>query len=219
MSQENAKDIAEALISLKYDLIAVYFVALCLAILGVYLFTRLKKSAELKEINNNFESVLHQQKELTEVTEKIRHSLDKESIYYQIRLNAYHDKSIESITEIYEAIIRVRDSAKDLGFNPSEDENRKFVRTVSEFRGVFDAKKIWIPKALSEHIEAVAIKIDGRAHKFIMANIKEKHIERLSEEKMNALLKDQEDFYDYIHQEVVIVFNELVERIGEVVSA
>lgn len=219
MSQENTKNIAEALINLKYELIVVYFVALCLAILGVYIFSRLKKSAELKEINNNFKTVLSQQQELTEVTEKIRHSLDKESIYYQIRLSAYHDKSIESITEIYEAIIHIRDSAKDLGFNPSEDESRKFVRTVSAFRGIFDAKKIWIPRTLSEHIESVAIDMDNRANKFIRANIKERYIERLSEKRINELMNDQEDFYDYIHQEVVVVFNELTERIGSVVSA
>jgi len=183
------------------------------------LFSRLKKCAELKEINNNFETVLRQQKELTEVTGKIQNSLNKESIYYQVRLNAYHDKSISSITEIYEAIIRVRDSAKHLGFNPSEEEKQKFVRTVSEFRGIFDAKKIWIPKELSEHIGAVSNEIDKKAHKFINANAKEKHIDRLSEEKLNSLITDQEKFYDYINQEVVVVFNDLVERINGVVSA
>lgn len=219
MNQENVKFIADALINLKYEIIAVYFIALCLAILGMYLFSRLKKCAELKEINNNFESVLRQQKELTEVTGKIQNSLNKESIYYQVRLNAYHDKSISSITEIYEAIIRVRDSAKHLGFNPSEEEKQKFVRTVSEFRGIFDAKKIWIPKELSEHIGAVSNEIDKKAHKFINANAKEKHIDRLSEEKLNSLITDQEKFYDYINQEVVVVFNDLVERINGVVSA
>lgn len=219
MNQENAKFIADALINLKYEIIAVYFIALCLAILGVYLFSRLKKSAELKEINNNFETVLRQQEELTEVTGKIQNSLNKESIYYQVRLNAYHDKSISSITEIYEAIIRVRDSAKHLGFNPSEDKTQKFVRTVSEFRGIFDAKKIWIPKELSEHIGAVSNEIDKKAHKFINANAKEKHIDRLSEEKLNSLIADQEKFYDYINQETVVVFNDLVERINGVVSA
>ena len=219
MNQENAKFIADALINLKYEIITVYFIALCLAILGMYLFSRLKKSAELKEINNNFETVLRQQKELTEATGKIQNSLNKESIYYQVRLNAYHDKSISSITEIYEAIIRVRDSAKHLGFNPSEDEKQKFVRTVSEFRGIFDAKKIWIPKELSEHIGAVSNEIDKKAHKFINANAKEKHIDRLSEENLNSLITDQEKFYDYINQEVVVVFNDLVERINGVVSA
>ena len=219
MNQENVKFIADALINLKYEIITVYFIALCLAILGMYLFSRLKKSAELKEINNNFETVLRQQKELTEATGKIQNSLNKESIYYQVRLNAYHDKSISSITEIYEAIIRVRDSAKHLGFNPSEDEKQKFVRTVSEFRGIFDAKKIWIPKELSEHIGAVSNEIDKKAHKFINANAKEKHIDRLSEENLNSLITDQEKFYDYINQEVVVVFNDLVERINGVVSA
>jgi hypothetical protein len=59
-------------------------VVLCLAILGVYLFTRLKKSAELTEINNNFSTVLKQQSDLAEITGKIKNSLDKESIYYQV---------------------------------------------------------------------------------------------------------------------------------------
>jgi hypothetical protein len=59
-------------------------VVLCLAILGVYLFTRLKKSAELTEINNNFSTVLKQQSDLAEITGKIKNSLDKESIYHQV---------------------------------------------------------------------------------------------------------------------------------------
>jgi hypothetical protein len=72
---------------------------------------------------------------------------------------------------------------------------------------------------LSEHIESVAIEIDKRAHKFILANIREKHLEKLSEKKLNQLIIDQENFYDYIHKEVVTVFNELVDQIGNIVSA
>jgi hypothetical protein len=84
LKHENLTDVALALASFKTEVLATNGVVLCLAILGVYLFTRLKKSAELTEINNNFSTVLKQQSDLAEITGKIKNSLDKESIYYQV---------------------------------------------------------------------------------------------------------------------------------------
>ena len=218
MKSEDFKNFADALVGLKYDLILINLLVLCIAIVAVYFLARIKKSAELKEINNNFATVLEQQAELAEETGKIKQSLDKDSINYQIRLNAYHDKSIEAINDIYVAIIKLREAAKDLGFTRTEEENKKFFTVISEFRYVFDTKKIWIPKLLSDHIEGVAIELDNRSHKFIISTTREKHIERLSEQQVNKIFDDQEAFYNYIHQEVGVVFDELVKKISETVG-
>jgi len=218
LKYENLNDIAEALLNLKYDLIVINLVIVCLAVVAVYFVSRIKKSAELKEINNNFSTVLKQQSELAEETGKIKQSLEKESISYQIKLNAYHEKSIEAINDIYISIINLRDAAKELGFNQSDEKKQKFVRSVTEFRNIFDTRKIWIPHDLSVHIEGVAIEIDNRSHKFIIANTLEERIEKLSEERVNQIFDEQDKFYDYIHKEIAVVFDELVEKISKTVS-
>lgn len=219
MKYENLNDLAEALITLKYDVIIVNIVIICLAMVFVYFHGRIKKSAELKEINNNFKTVLEQQKYLAKETGKINQLLDKESINYQIRLNAYHEKSIEAVNDIYVAIIDLRQAAKELAFNQGEEEKKKFVRAVSVFRSTFDTRRIWISSDLSSHIEKVAIEIDNRAHRFIVANTRAEHIQGLSEDRMNRIFDEQEQFYDYIHQEIAVVFDELVKKVSGAISA
>jgi len=219
LEYENLKDIAEALVNLKYDLIIINLVVICLAVVAVYFVSRLKKSAELKEINNNFSTVLKQQSDLAEETGIIKQALEKESISYQIKLNAYHEKSIEAINDICIAIINLRDAAKELGFNQSDNEKQKFVKSMIEFRNIFDTRKIWIPYDLSVHIESVAIEIDKRSNYFIIANTRAERIEKLSEERVNQILDEQDKFYDYIHGEISVVFDKLVEEISKTVSA
>ncbi len=210
---------AEALVSLKYDIIIINFIVVCIAIIGVYVHARLKKSAELAEINKNFSTVLEQQKELVEETEQIKQSIGKDSINYQIRLNAYHEKSIQAVDDIYASIIQLRDSAKDLGLNQSERNKTKFIDSISEFRNIFDKRKIWISFALAVYIENVAIEIDNRSHKFIIANVREERIAGMSQEREQQVYDEQDKFYDYIHKEIGVIFDELVKKITESVSA
>lgn len=219
MKYENLNDIAEALNAMKYDVIAVNLVIICFAIVAVYFHSRIKKSAELKEINNNFNSVLEQQKELAAATGKINQRLGKESISYQIRLNAYHEKNIEAVNDIYIAIVDLRESAKEFAFNQGEEEKKKFIRSVSSFRSKFDTRKIWISPQLSSHVERVAIEIDNRVHRFIIANTRADRIQGLSEEQMNKIFDEQEQFYDYIHQEINVIFDELVSNVSNAISA
>jgi len=207
--------IAEALLDFKLDIIITNLVVVCLLVLAVYFHARFKKSGELKEINDNFLTVLKQQEELAEATGKINQSLDKESINYQIRLNAYHDKSIEAINDIYVAIIKLRDAAKDLAFNQSKEEKSSFFKTITEFRSTFDTRKIWIPSILSEHIEDVAVEIDKRANKFLLATTRINNLQGLSEDQMNKIFNEQEQFYDYVYQEMGNIFDKLVEKVSE----
>ena len=219
MKIESLNDISEALVTQKYDLVVINLVSLCIAIVVVYIVARLKKSAELKEINSNFATVLQQQKDLEKETGEIKQSLNRKSISYQVKLNAYHDKTIEAITEIYVAVIQLRDSAKDLAFNQSDEEKKKFVRTVSEFRNIFDTRKIWVSRSLSKQIETVAVDIDKRSHSFIIAC---KNIDRsghLSEKKLNEAMDEQDRFYDFIYEELSTTCDGLAGKIANEISA
>lgn len=219
MKYENLNEIAEALQSENYELIFTNLIITCLAIALVYFHARFKKSAELKEINNNFSNLLQQQKELATETGKIKQSLDKESINYQIRLNAYNDKSIEAVNDIYVSLVKLRDSSREIGFNPSSEEKQKFFSIVRDFRNTFDTKKIWLPSSLASHIEDVSIDIDSRSHKFIIASARIENVSNISDDRMNALLDEQDRFYDFIHKEIKVIFDELAEKISSAIGA
>lgn len=113
----------------------------------------------------------------------------------------------------------MRESAKEFAFNQGEEEKKKFIRSVSSFRSTFDTRKIWISPELSSHIERVAIEIDNRVHRFIIANTRADRIQGLSEEKMNKIFEEQDKFYDYIHQEINVIFDELVSKVSIAISA
>lgn len=160
MKYENLTDVAEVLTSSNNELIAINLLVTCFAIVAVYFHSRLKKSAELREINNNFSNVLNQQKKLVLATGEIKNALNKDQINYQIKLSAYHEKSIESINDIYVKLLDLRDAAKNLSLMQTDKVVQEFVAAVSIFRRTLDEKKIWIPSELSNHIDAVAAEID-----------------------------------------------------------
>ncbi len=188
-----------------------------MAVVAVYFHSRIKKSAELKEINSNFSNVLKQQEELTLTTGQIKNALNKDQINYQIKLNAYHEKSIESISDIYVKTLDLRDAAKDLSIRQTDEVFQRFFSVASTFRRTLDEKKIWVPEKLSSHIEAIAIEIDHQTTSFIIASKQEKYIERMNQKQIDRLIKSQEKFYDYIQQEINTVFTGLAEELSKTV--
>ena len=138
------QELAEALLSLKYDVIVINLVALCLAIVGVYFVTRIKKSAELTEINKNFKNIKQQQTELAKATGEIKQSIDQKNINYQIKLNVYHEKSVQAINDIYVSLIDLREMARDIAFNLTDEKKKTFFKKIYEFISTFDKNKIWI---------------------------------------------------------------------------
>jgi hypothetical protein len=211
-------DIAEALLHMKYEVVVVNIVAICIAIILTYVFVRLKKSAELKEINNNFSTVITQQEELTKATELIKQSIEQKNIDYQIRLNAYYEKSISGINCIYIAIINLRESSKKLGISLTPENRCDFFNKVCEFQSIFDINKIWIPSDIFQHIEIVAKKIEARTTKFLIANKQQEQIHRMPQERIEQTTNEIENFYDYINKEIDFIFEELVEKISKKVS-
>lgn len=214
MDYEELKLIVEQLTAGKIDLLVTNALSFFVAILLIYSFSRIKKSGELREINNNFDQVLQQQSVLTKETEKIKKSIEKDLVHYQIKLSAYHQKNIDAICEIYEAILSLREAAKNLGFSQSDKDARAFVRAIEHFRKIFDYQKIWIAKNLESHIEKVAIEMERECQSFVAANTRQNYISSLSESRINQLIDDQEAFYDYLHKEVDRIFDELAEKIS-----
>lgn len=219
MKYEELMKISEQLIDVKTDLIMLNVIVLLIALVGVYVFTRFRKTAELDAINENFRTILKQQKVLTKETGEIKNSLGKEQINYQIKLNAYHEKSIESINDIYVKLLDLRDASKELSLTQNDDVVNNFVTSVSTFRRTLDEKKIWISSELSGQIEDVGIEIDNRTSPFIRASKQEKYIQRMTDKEIEQLIKDQEAFYDYLQQESETIFNVLVEKLSKAVGA
>ena len=218
MKYENLGDFANSLIELNYGLIAINLIITCLAIIAVYVHSRLKKSAELAEINSNFNTVLRQQEEITQQTENIKQRLNEESMGFQIKLSSYNEKSIESINSVYIKLIELRNSAKKMGFNPDDTQKKAFLKSVEEFRYEHDTKKIWIPIELSSHIEEVAIEIDNKCHDFIVANARIGNVLGMSDEQFTKISDAQDEFFDYVNKEIEPIFNALVTKISEVVN-
>ena len=219
MKYENLNDIAQSLTSSNYELIGINLIITFLAILAVYIHSRLKKSAELTEINNNFTKVLDQQRTLTEETGKIKLALDKDSINFQIKLSSYNENSIDAINGIYIKLIELRNSAKILGFNTNQEKIKNLLETVAAFRYEYDIKRIWLPSDLSGHIEEVAIDIDRRSNEFILANNKEDKIDCLTQNQLKKMGDMQDSFYDYLNKEIEPIFNVLVKKISDSVGA
>ena len=221
MKIENLNDIAEALVAQKGDFIIIDFVSLSIVIIAVivgYFITRLKNSAELKKVNNNFSIVLKQQKYLAKEVGEIRQSLNKDSINHQIRLNAYHDKTIEAVAEIYIALIQLRDSAKDRAFSRTDEDNEKYRKMLDEFSNTFDIQKIWVPERLLKNIKTVATEIDNQLEKFTFACNTIDNAPNSSEEKLTEAINEQNTFYDFIYNEVGATCDQLAEDIANEIS-
>lgn len=221
MKYENLEQIAQILLNANKEQTITNIVITCVAILIVYIYSRIKKSAELKEININFSNIVEQQKKLTEETEKIKQVLKKGSIEYQIKLSSYNEKSISAVNEIYISLINLRDSLRDYSFNPEDTEFRKNIyKKMTEFQRVFDINKIWTPKTLTNHVQKIADKIDKNIRKFIRANIREeRNTGKLSSKDLEKLYKDQDDFYDFINSEILSLFEDLILEIATNLNA
>jgi hypothetical protein len=213
LKYENLLDIARSLgeVNLYLNLIVVF-----LAIVGVYFYERFKKSAELREINNNFTEVLRQQKEIAIETGKINQLLNKESIAFQIRLNSYTQKSIESINDVYLEFIKLRHQIRLTSVIDNNNEAlNKLSASLVELMTVYESKKIWIPMDLSRHIDALILDIDKRTISFISACRKMNSNAPISEDRLDKIINTQNEFYDYVFNEINTAFDGLIEKLSQ----
>ena len=200
------------LISHALITIAALFVALLVAYF--------KKRGELQAIDDQYEKILSQQRRLTEQNEKIKQLLDQESIYLQGQVQAYFKHSVDSITEIYYALINIRRVASDVALQVSTDEElrKSLIDAAQNFLDTYQRRRIWIPKDVCAHIEGVAKEIDTQCHKFLFTLRQQERIASLSEKQIAALSARQERFYDFFNQEIQVLFEGVIDQISNTIQ-
>ena len=218
MEIEDAENIVNSLLSANKEQMLIYIFVTFIAILIVYFHSRIKKSGELAEINDNFEKYLTQQKRLVEQTEDIKKSLEKETIEYQIKLYAYNEKSVESINNVYLSLIGLRDKVKEYATNQSGDSKSLTIKEIYNFRDVFDKNRLWIPGHICGSIEEISIKIENKFQIFMIANTRAESLHRLSDDQIDKVFDAQDDFYDFINTQLDVILRELVDKISGEVS-
>lgn len=212
---EEAENIVSALSAGSWAVLWPTLLVVFVAIVGVYFHARIKKAGELTEINNNFSRVLNQQRQLVNQSEEIRHVLAKDSIYYQVQVGAYREKSVASIDSVYRELLKLKKAAKNTSFLLNDSACDDFTRAVSLFRDLFEEHRIWLPHGLAEKIENLAQEIDRRCHKYIMASKRLEAPQYRSKEEIDKLCNVKEQFYDYINQEVGSIFSNLTAEIAD----
>lgn len=215
---KDAENIVESLLASNKEQMLIYLLATFIAILIVYFHSRIKKSGELTEINNNFEKYLSQQETLVKQTEQIKKSLEKETIEYQIKLHAYNEKSVEAINNIYISLIDLRNKIKEFALNPGNDNKSSAIKEIYKFRDVFDINRLWVPNNICNSIEEVSIKMENKFQKFMIANTRAESLHVLSDDQINKVFDVQDAFYDFISTQLDTIFKDLVNEISGEIS-
>ncbi|MEZ9348740.1 hypothetical protein AB4166_18025 [Vibrio splendidus] len=200
----------------NYQLVGpwIYLALFFVTAIGSFIGAWIKKNAEIKALNGNFKTVLKQQEELVNKTEKIRKELEKGNIKYQIKLADYNEKSLNAIEQVYSKLIQIRKASKELGYDQNIDNVRSFYDAIDDFSLTFDVKRIWIPIELAREIEQVAIKIDKKVALFNGATNTSKRAITLTEEQLKKVFDIQDEFYNFMGTELSHVFDNLVEKIN-----
>lgn len=215
------KDLEEIAIIITNGGTASLLLVLSLAIVITYFATRFIKKGELDEINSNFEAIKNQQLQLTVITETIKNELNNKSIEYQIKLQAYNEKKIIAIEQVYISLIKLKEAAKTLGFDYKEKNRKAYSDSVEQFRHQHELNRLWIPDKIYDIFERVAIEIDNNASPYIIIkgaeenSDPEKYWLSMPDEKFEVISNKIEKFHDYLSKEVDIKLRSVVQNILE----
>jgi len=189
---------------------------IALATLASYFGARLRKSGELKEIEANFDKILSQQTQLAEATGKIKASLDQGNLRYQIQLSAYQQNAVQAIEDIYNACLALRDSA--IGVSHTRAGREALFESSRAFITLYDKKKIWLPDELSEQIRQIANDLDLRSRRFMRAQDTLDNVQTAPQQAIQNACDEQDSFYDFVNQEIHMLFEQLSSRIRAIVE-
>ncbi|EHS1102644.1 hypothetical protein KVQ39_003611 [Vibrio cholerae] len=215
MDKQQIVDIVKEVID--YQLIDswAYLILFICTGLGAYLGARIKKQAEITTTNNNFTTLLDQQKKLAKDIGDIKSELERSNIKYQIKLADYNAKSLESIELVYGKLVKIKSISRDLSYVQSPELAQDLYDSIGDFRSCFDLKRIWIPIELAAKIENVAIELGNKATVFVGVSISTQMSHRLTEAQVERVYSKQEEFYSYMSNDVTIVFDNLLDMIME----
>lgn len=190
-----------------------------MALAGVYFSSRAKKSGELREVSAHFKDIKKQQAELTKVTGDIKTTLKQTEITYQVKLEAYHEKTIEATDTVFTSLIELRDTVQDIAFVIDADTKTAFRQKLCAFRKAYDLNQIWLDQTVAGQISNFAKRFDLQANQFIRnENISETN-KRLTNKRINLIMDQQEKFYDFIYKEVNQEIEDLVNQIATTLQA
>lgn len=216
------KDLEEVAIIITNGGTASLLLVLCIAIVMIYFGTRFLKKGEIDEIKSNFESIKTQQAELTKATETIKNELNKKSIEYQIKLQAYNEKKIEAIEKVYISLINLKDAAKKIGYNFGEVNRQNYSDAIDQFRKEHEVNRLWIPTKIYKIFEQVALEIDTKTSPYMIIQGAQETIENpksywlsMSDEKFKAISERIEQFHGYLSNDVDKKLRNVVQNISE----
>lgn len=212
MKPEYLTQIPQVFLELQTDYILFAILAIAIWVMAR---SYLKKAAELKAINDNFSTVIRQQSELKAETGRIQSILDKDHTDFRVKHEAYHEQSIRSIIEIYNALLKIREQTEILQLYRNLEKAQEFYDSVRNFRETLEQNRIWIAADIAELIENTAVKIESTTMQFIhSSNTVERSFERLTQAQIERLIEKQDSFHDLMIDSTSI-FKELAAKIAE----
>lgn len=218
MDAELIEAIESAVRTRDIGLLATYIIVSIIVALFLTLIARFRVSTEIKQLNQNFETLKEQQVELRRATGEIEQTLDRQSAMFKLRSAAYIEKSISAISAVYDSLLKVRNAALNVAYEDVAKHAPEFRAHVQTFRSELDIQKIWIPNKLATYIDKVAADMSNRATEFIIAEGRLARVEQLHDNQINSAVDAQEEFYDFIQNELPRLFEDVVERISKEVS-
>ena len=209
----------QGLTSTEISLVISNLLIVGMALVGVYFSSRAKKSGELREVSAHFKDIKKQQAELAQVTGDIKTSLKQTEINYQVKLEAYHEKTIDATDKVFISLIELRDTVQDIAFVINDDTKTAFRKKLLAFRKVFDLNQIWLDQTVAGKISDFAKKIDQKANQFIRNEHISETSKRLTSKRVDLIMDQQEEFYDFIYKEVNQEIEGLVNHIVTTLQA
>ncbi len=173
-----------------------FLLPIAFAAIGAYFGSYLRKSGEIKAVNDNVKNIKEQLKATTKITEEIKSDLAKKTNEHQVKFELYHNKSIEVITTLYSLLSDIQSNAVDYiataNFEEGETETyKKAKESVHSFLHYANRNEIWVPEDLYQQIKDLAKLMNSQVFT-VFAYISSKHgtpeLAQKSEEKSSQAI-------------------------------
>lgn len=211
------KDIATQLTSGELSNIWLILVIGALTLLTNYLGTRVTKTAEFKSLNEQFSTLVEQQRVLASAIGKINHDFNKEAMAFQIRLGAYHAKSIEAIESCHIASISVQTAFRNL-FTANKEEQIQFAfGELSNFKTHIIKQKIWLPSDIASLYSRLLEELQTQLNNFSASYYQTKHSRGMADQQIEGLYRVQTDFFNYVIG-LDLQLTELADKVSDRIS-
>lgn len=192
-------EVAAQLTSGDTNQIITIAITAAIAIVSQYIITKTTKKAEYESIKENFKHTLEQHEQLTEKSGKINHQFNREALAYQIKLSHYESKSTEAIVACYEKLVSLQQVMMEfLASDNRESEIVGVIDSLTEYRNLVIAKKIWIPPQALDLFVGIQTELQYEATRYFKTLRSLQKTAQKDEAELDIIHQAQENFYDYI---------------------